>query len=103
MPRIKDLPPDERPREKLLKYGADKLSDAELLTILISSGTKEKSALELGEDLLKKYGSFRGIAGRSIKEIMQIKGIKEAKAINIAASFEIARRIVKEVMGDERS
>ena len=62
MPKIKDLPLDERPREKLLKYGADKLSDAELLTILISSGTKEKSALELGADLLKKYGSFRGIA-----------------------------------------
>ena len=101
MPKIKDLPLDERPREKLLKYGADKLSDAELLTILISSGTKEKSALELGADLLKKYGSFRGIAGKSIEEVMQIKGIKEAKAINIAASFEIARRIVNEVMENE--
>lgn len=54
---IKDLPEDERPREKLLKFGADKLSDAELLAILIRTGTRGKSAIEMAEEILKSAGS----------------------------------------------
>ncbi len=99
--RIKDMPEDERPREKLMKYGADKLTDAELMAILISSGTREKSALELSKDMLNNLGGFRGIAGRRIDEITNIKGVKTVRAINIAASFEIARRIVNDVLGVE--
>jgi len=99
--KIKDLPIDERPREKLLKFGADSLSDVELLAILISSGTKEKSALDLAKELYEKYGSsFKGLAGRDISEIIKIKGLKEAKVLNIATSFEIAKRIVDEVLKD---
>lgn len=95
--RIKDLPLDQRPREKLLKEGAESLSDAELLAILIGSGSKEMSAIDLAEQIIEKYGSFKGIAGRSIEELKEIKGLKEAKILNIASAFEIARRIVEEV------
>ncbi|MBI2646918.1 hypothetical protein HYW99_00405 [Candidatus Woesearchaeota archaeon] len=95
--RIKDLPIEQRPREKLLKDGAEILSDAELLAILIGTGTKDKSAVDLANEIMKRYGSYKGLAGRDIEELKQIKGLKEAKILNIAAAFEIARRIVEEV------
>ena len=95
--RIRDLPEDERPREKLLKEGGEVLSDAELLAILIGTGTKDKSAIDLANEIMSKYGSYKGLAGREIEELKQIKGLKEAKILNIAAAFEIARRIVEEV------
>ncbi len=95
--RIQDLPEDERPREKLLKEGGEVLSDAELLAILIGTGTKDKSAIDLANEIMSKYGSYKGLAGRDIEELKQIKGLKEAKILNIAAAFEIARRIVEEV------
>ena len=95
--RIKDLPPEERPRERFLKEGGEILSDIELLAILIGSGTKDKSAIDLANEIIKKYSSFKGLAGRSIEELKEIKGLKEAKILNIAAAFEIARRIVEEV------
>jgi len=95
--RIRDLPEDERPREKLLKEGGEVLSDAELLAILIGTGTKDKSAIDLANEIMSKYGSYKGLAGRDIEELKQIKGLKEAKILNIAAAFEIARRIVEEV------
>jgi len=101
--RIKDLPPEERPREKLLLKGPQALSDAELLAILIGSGTPQKSALSLGEELLQRYQSFRGMAGRSLEEFMAVKGLKEAKVLNIAAAFEIARRIVEQVLAQQSS
>ncbi len=59
--KIKDLPESERPREKMLALGPDKLSDRELLAILIGSGTKEKSALDLAGDILNKFGGLKGI------------------------------------------
>ena len=95
--RIQDLPEDERPREKLLKEGGEVLSDAELLAILIGTGTKDKSAIDLANEIMSKYGSYKGLAGRDIEELKQIKGLKEAKILNIAAAFEIARRVVEEV------
>lgn len=95
--RIKDLPIEQRPREKLLKDGAEILSDVELLAILIGSGTKDKSAIDLANEIINKYGSYKGLAGTDIDELKQIKGLKEAKILNIAAAFEIARRIVEEV------
>lgn len=100
---IKQLPEERRPREKLLKYGAQSLSDAELLALLIATGTTEKTAIELGEELLQRYQSFKGMANRSLDEIMQVKGIKEAKAINIAAAFEIARRVVLKVLEEREA
>lgn len=99
--KIKNMPEEERPIEKLMQKGAETLSDAELLAILIHSGTREKSALGLSNDILSKYKSFRGVAGLDIEELTKIKGIKIARAVRIGAAFEIARRIVNEVMKDE--
>ena len=95
--KIKDLPVNERPREKLLQRGPEILSDAELLAILIGKGIKDKSAIDLAYEVIKKYESFKGLAGRTIEELKEIKGLGEAKILNIAAAFEIARRIVEEV------
>lgn len=95
--RIKDLPEGLRPREKLLKEGAEILSDTELLAILIGKGIKGKSAIDLADEIMRKYNSFRGLAGKSIEELKEIKGLGETKILNIAAAFEIARRIVEEV------
>lgn len=99
---IKDLPEDQRPREKLLKYGADKLSDAELLAILLRTGTKGKSAIEVAEEILKSAGgTFKGLAGKDIDEITKIPGIKNAKVITIAAALEISRRVSKQILKDK--
>jgi DNA repair protein RadC len=100
--KIKDLPEDERPREKLLKFGAEKLSDAELLAILLRTGVKGKSVLELAKEILEKSGgSFKGLAGKDIEEIMSIPGIKKDKITTLAAALEIARRISKQILKEK--
>jgi len=100
--KIKDLPEDERPREKLLKYGAEKLSDAELLAILLRTGIKGKSVLELSKEILEKYGgSFKGLAGKDIEEIMKFPGIKKDKIATLSAALEIARRVSKQILKEK--
>lgn len=102
MSKIKDLPKVDRPREKLLELGADRLTDAELLAILIRTGTKGKSAIELAEEILKNTGdSLRGLAGKDIEELTKISGIKDAKIISIAAALEITRRVSKQILKDK--
>lgn len=93
MTKIKDLPEDQRPREKLLKLGPESLKDEELLAILISYGTRGRSAIEIAKDLLDEYGDIRSLAGKRLDEFMKIKGIKEAKIVRIAVAFEMAKRI----------
>lgn len=100
--RIKDIPKIERPREKLLKYGADKLSNAELLAILLRIGTKGKSAIDIAEEIIKSAdGSFKGLAGKDTEEIIKIPGIKKDKVATIAAALEIARRISKQILKEK--
>jgi len=90
---IKQWSKDERPREKLLSQGADSLSDSELLAILIRNGTRHKTALDLGREMLGLSKNNLGALGRlSVRELMKIKGIGEAKAIAIAAALELGRR-----------
>lgn len=90
---IKNWAQDDRPREKLSLKGATVLSDAELLAILISSGTKERSALDLARDILQQADNKLHNLGRlSVKELQQTKGIGEARAITIAAALELGRR-----------
>ncbi len=88
--RIKDLPDFARPREKLLERGPQALSDAELLAILLGSGTPGRSSLELASALLKRGGP--GIADMPLAGLLSIEGIGVAKACRIAAAFELARR-----------
>jgi DNA repair protein RadC len=90
---IKNWAEDDRPREKMLQKGPASLSDAELLAILISSGTKERSALDLARDILKLANNNLHELGRlGIKEFQTTKGIGEARAITIAAALELGRR-----------
>lgn len=90
---IKNWAEDERPREKLLNNGPEVLSDAELLAILISSGTRERSALDLARDTLSLADNNLNDLGRlSVPELQQTKGIGEARAITIAAALELGRR-----------
>ena len=90
---IKQWAKDDRPREKLLLNGAENLSNSELLAILIHNGSKEKTAVDLAKDILKLGKDNLGELGKlSIKELMKIKGIGEAKAVTIAAALELGRR-----------
>ena len=90
---IKQWAKDDRPREKLLANGAESLSNSELLAILIHNGSREKTAVDLAKEILKLGKDNLGELGKlSIKELMKIKGIGEAKAITIAAALELGRR-----------
>lgn len=91
--KITEWAPSDRPREKLIEKGAAALSDAELLAILISSGTKSKSAVDLGRELLALAGNNLNSLGRlGIPELRVLQGIGEAKAVTIAAALELGRR-----------
>ena len=99
---IKDLPEDERPREKLLKYGADKLSNTELLAILLRTGTEGKSAIDMAEEILKSAGgTFKGLAGKDTEDITKMLGLKNAKVATVAAALEISRRVSKQILKDK--
>lgn len=90
---LKHRKEDEQPREKLMHKGASALSDAELLAILISSGTKERSAIDLARDILQQaHDNLHELGRLSLKELQQTKGIGEARAITIAAALELGRR-----------
>jgi len=90
---IKQWAKDDRPREKLLLRGSENLSNSELVAILIHNGSKEKTAVDLGKEVLKLGKNNLNELGKlSVKELMKIKGIGEAKAITIAAALELGRR-----------
>lgn len=91
---IREWRDDEKPRERLLSHGAQTLSDAELLAILISSGTRGNSALDVGRTLLKKFGNLSELTSRDVSEISSIKGLGKVKAIKLTAAFELSKRIV---------
>lgn len=90
---IKNWAQDDRPREKLLLKGRSSLSDAELLAILIGSGSRNESAVDLCKKILAKTGHSLSELGKlSIKQLMEFKGIGEAKAVTIVAALELGRR-----------
>ena len=90
---IKQWAKDDRPREKLMAIGADKLSDSELLAILIHNGTAQKSAVDLAKEILKRGNNNLNELGRlNLTDLMTVKGIGEAKAVTICAALELGRR-----------
>lgn len=93
---IKKWPKDERPREKLFKYGEHILTNAELLAILFRSGIKGSSAVDLGRQVVEHYKTFRNMSHTNISEMRSFKGIGDAKIAQLRASFEIARRFMSE-------
>ncbi len=89
---IRDLPADERPRERLIKYGAESLSAAELLAILLRTGVAGLSAMGLAQRLLSQFGSLRGVAQASVETLSTVNGLGPAKAAQLRAAFEIGKR-----------
>lgn len=90
---IKDLARDDRPREKMLEKGASALSDAEIIAILIGSGSRRQSAVDLCREILRSVDNdLNKLARLTIHDLMRFKGVGEAKAITIAAALELSRR-----------
>ena len=94
-----DLPSQKwkHPGGKLRELGPERLTDTELLAILISSGIKGKPAEEIAEETLANFGSFKGMANQPLNKFLEIKGLGNVKSIRISAAFEIARRIVNQL------
>jgi DNA repair protein RadC len=92
---IKEWPEDERPRERLMKLGADALSEAQLLAIVLSTGdaSSGRSALDLAMYLVQTFGGLRALDAASIAELRQMKGIGPAKATTIKAALELGKRL----------
>lgn len=89
--RLKDITLDNRPRERLHKYGASALSDAELLALILKTGSREENVIDLSNRLISKYGIDK-LSSCSLRELQEIKGIGSAKASQILAIFEITKR-----------
>jgi DNA repair protein RadC len=90
---IKQLPPELRPRERLLEAGPSALSDGELLGLLFGIGSREKTAVELAGEVLSEAGGLHGLYDVSVHELMRVNGIGEAKACITLAAVELGRRI----------
>ena len=93
---VKELPLDDRPREKLLLRGAQSLSDAELVAILLRTGRKGKSVIEIARELISSEGNLAMLATKTVDSLQKISGIGKDKAATIAAAFELSRRILSQ-------
>lgn len=89
---LRSIPCSERPRERLQAVGSDGLSLAELLAILLTTGTQNKSVLQLAQELVVRFGSLQRLLEASLEELMEVKGIGKAKALILQAAFGVARK-----------
>lgn len=90
---IRDLPEDQRPRERLAAEGPEVLDDSSLLAILLRTGTRRVSAIALAQQLLERFGGLRGVASASVHELSQISGLGLAKAAQLKAALELGKRV----------
>jgi DNA repair protein RadC len=97
--RIKDLPASERPRERLAELGADALKTSELIAILLRTGLKGVSAIEIGEELLNRFRTLTALERASLEKLQEVKGIGRDKAIALKSAFTLARRMAAELQG----
>ena len=95
--KLKDQPASERPRERLRDKGPDSLSPAELVAILLRTGMKGANVVEIGKQLVNRYGSLDALARASWQELAKEQGIGPDKAVTLVAAFSLARRLVEEV------
>ncbi|HWN94448.1 MAG TPA: UPF0758 domain-containing protein, partial [Methylomirabilota bacterium] len=97
---IREMPQQERPRERLVANGAEALRNAELIAILLRTGMKGLSAVHIAEQLLQKFGTLEHLARASLDDIRQIKGIGRDKAIALKSAFTLAQRMAREISGE---
>jgi DNA repair protein RadC len=90
---IRDLPAEDRPRERLARHGAAALSSVELIAILLRTGSKKRSALQIASDLLTHFETVEKLSEATLEEIKQIKGIGFAKAVQLQAAFSLFKRV----------
>lgn len=98
--RIRDLPVSERPRERLAQHGAESLSNADLLAILLRTGLRGQSAVAVAEQLLTRFGRLESLARASLADIRSIRGIGLDKAIAVKAAFTLAQRMAREMAAE---
>ena len=91
--KLKEIPKNERPRERLIKYGAENLSNEDLISIILGTGTKDINVRELSIKILNQIKSLNDLSNLTVKELTSIKGIGEAKAINLLAAIELGKRV----------
>jgi len=96
MNKIKDLPADDRPREKLTLRGPQSLTDAELVAILLRTGIKGKSVVSVAQEMITKEGNLARLATRSLSDLRKNAGVGKDKAATLLAAFEISRRILSQ-------
>jgi DNA repair protein RadC len=100
--KIRELPADDQPREKLLARGADALSNAELIAILLRTGYRGKNVVEVARELFLRHKTLNALSRCSIDEISEIKGIKGVKAIELIAAFKLGHRIAEEQLSKQK-
>src|SRR6516165_7904694 len=98
--KMKDQPLHERPRERLMKSGADSLSSAELIAILLRTGLQGTNVVEVAKEMLNKYRTLHALAQTSKEELQKIKGIGPDKAATLVAAFTLAKRMAGELHGE---
>ena len=99
--RLTDQPVAERPRERLIECGAEALSPAELIAILVRTGTRGTNALDIGRKLVQKYGSLGAMAQASVEDLQSIRGIGRDKAVTLVAAFALARTLAQELQREQ--
>ncbi len=97
---IRDMPSHNRPRERLVDKGAENLNDQELIAILLRTGLKGRSVVDVSEDLLHKFGSPGNLTRVSLEDLRQVKGVGRDKAVTLKAAFELARRAARDARGE---
>jgi DNA repair protein RadC len=94
---IRELPYSERPRERLAAEGPDKLKNSEFIAILLRTGTRGASALEIGRELISRFGTLDHLSRATIDDLCAVKGIGRDKAVTLVAAFSLARQMAKEI------
>lgn len=97
---LRDVPREDRPRERMMIDGAEALSDAELLAILLRTGTRNESAVNLANRILRECGGLRQLVDMSIAELINIRGVGPAKAVQLRAGIELGRRLARRAASD---